>query len=36
MDSKIFFTLIGVACFIVVIGIVYIIWKMKVDEKKDI
>ena len=33
MDSEIFFNLIGVACLVVVMGIVYIIWKMKIDNK---
>ena len=32
MDSQIFFNLIGVACFVVVGGIVYIIWKMKIEK----
>ena len=33
MDSEIFFNLIGVACLVVATGIVYIIWKMKTNDK---
>jgi len=32
MDSEIFHTLIGVSCIVVVIGIVYIIWKMEIKK----
>lgn len=32
MDSEIFYTLIGLVCFVVVGGIVYIIWKMKIEK----
>ena len=33
---EILYTLIGVACFVVVGGIFYIIWKMKTHEGKDL
>jgi nitrogen fixation-related uncharacterized protein len=32
MDSEIFYMLIGIACLVVVGGIVYIIWKMKIEK----
>jgi hypothetical protein len=34
MDSEIFFNLIGVACLVVVMGIVYIIWSVFANRNR--